>query len=178
METNWPQNWRLTVLETIKMTLVIAPITSFKMTGRADCAVSAFSPLPLPVRADVHWLWGGGELAFGQKSVPLPPLVACIQSKANFPFYQVCLFIGFWVTSGRTPLPVMLSGPNLLCWLHNKSVSLRRGVRLGRDFIWEPADREGGRLVLQNNDIVRAWMSDSFMDQRWGEVRKQSKKTI
>ena len=72
----------------------------------------------------------------------------------------------------------MLSGPNLLCWLHNKSVSLRRGVRLGRDFIWEPADREGGRLVLQNNDIVRAWMSDSFMDQRWGEVRKQRKKTI
>ena len=81
------------------MTLVMPPITSYKMTGRADSAVSAFSSLPLPVRADVHGLWVGGKLAFGQKSAPLPPLVACVQNKANFPFYQACLFIGFSVTS-------------------------------------------------------------------------------
>ena len=57
-------------------------------------------------------------------------------------------------------------------------MNLRRGVGPGRDFIRKPADREDGRLVLQNNHLVRAWMSDSFMDQRCGEVRKQIKKSI
>ena len=49
----------------------------------------------------------------------------------------------------------------------------------GRNFIQELADREDGRLVPQNNRLVGAWLLGSFMDQRWwGEVRKQSKKTI
>ena len=45
-----------------------------------------------------------------------------------------------------------------------------------RDLIWEPADWEDSSLMLQNNHLVRAWMPDSFNDQTWGEVRKQSKK--
>ena len=40
------------------------------------------------------------------------------------------------------------------------------------------ADQEDGRLMSHNKHIVRAWMPDSFTDQRWREVRKQSKKTI
>ena len=49
----------------------------------------------------------------------------------------------------------------------------------GRNFIQELADREDGRLEPQNNHLVGAWLLGSFMDQRWwGEVRKQSKKTI
>ena len=42
----------------------------------------------------------------------------------------------------------------------------------------KPADQEDGRQMSQNDHVFRAWMSDSFMDQRWVEVRKQSKKTI
>ena len=33
-------------------------------------------------------------------------------------------------------------------------------------------------LSFQNNHLVRAWMPDSFIDQRCSEVRKQSKNTI
>ena len=39
----------------------------------------------------------------------------------------------------------------------------------------ELADREDGRLTSQNNRLTGAWMTGSFMGQRWGEVRKQSK---
>ena len=39
MGTNRPWNCRLTVLKTIKMTLIRPPVTNFKMTVRADCAV-------------------------------------------------------------------------------------------------------------------------------------------
>jgi len=42
----------------------------------------------------------------------------------------------------------------------------------------KPDDREDGRLMSQNNHLVGVWMPGSFMDQRWGEVRKQSKKAI
>jgi len=41
----------------------------------------------------------------------------------------------------------------------------------------ELADWKDGRLMSQNNHLVRAWTLVSFMDQRWGEVRKQSKST-
>ena len=36
------------------------------------------------------------------------PTVASICNKANFPFRQSCLFIGFWVASSRTPLSVTM----------------------------------------------------------------------
>ena len=39
-------------------------------------------------------------------------------------------------------------------------------------------DLEDGRLMSQNNCLVRVWMPGSFMDQRWREMRKQSKKAI
>ena len=42
----------------------------------------------------------------------------------------------------------------------------------------ELADREDGRLMSQNHHLTWVWMSGSLMDQRWGEVRKQSKKAI
>ena len=53
----WPQGngskpapyWRLTVLKTVKTTLIRPLMTSFK-TARADCAVSACSPLPTPLK--------------------------------------------------------------------------------------------------------------------------------
>ena len=47
--------------------------------------------------------------------------------------------------------------------IRDELVSLRQG----RDFIWELADGEDGRLGPQNNHLVGAWMPGSFMDQRW-----------
>ena len=49
-------------------------------------------------------------------------------------------------------------------------------LELGRDFIQELADQEDGSLAPQINHLVWDGISDSLMDQRWGEVRKQSKK--
>ena len=46
----------------------------------------------------------------------------------------------------------------------------------GKDFIQKLADWEDGRLAPQNNHLVGVWMLDYFMDQRWGQVQKQSKK--
>ena len=40
------------------------------------------------------------------------------------------------------------------------------------------ADPEDGRLMSQNNHVVRVWMSGYLLDWRQGEVRKQCKKAI
>ena len=37
---------------------------------------------------------------------------------------------------------------------------------------------EDGRLAPQNNHLLGVWMPGSLIDQRQGEVRKQSKKAI
>ena len=52
--------------------------------------------------------------------------------------------------------------------VHSKSVKIRWGV----------GTRKMGALCLKKNYHVGAWMSDSSMNQGWGEVRKQSKKII
>ena len=102
--TNWSWNWRLTVLKTIKMTLVGSLLTNFKMTVRT---VSICSPLPLSIKAPVHWLSVG--VAGARKRVHLwtgvcPPLLQLPASKIKQTFYQTCLFTGFWSTSSQTPL--------------------------------------------------------------------------
>ena len=60
MRTNQPWNQRLIVLETIKMTLVRPSMTKLEMTVRADCAVSACSPVPLSIKVLAHLLSVGG----------------------------------------------------------------------------------------------------------------------
>ena len=42
----------------------------------------------------------------------------------------------------------------------------------------ELAGPEDGKLMSQNNCLVRVWMSGYLMDWRWGEVRKQCKKAV
>ena len=68
----WPQRngskptlyWRLIVLKTVKMTLIRPLMSSFK-TVRADCAVSACShlpiPLKLPLKSSCLWIPGSGS---------------------------------------------------------------------------------------------------------------------
>ena len=84
----------------IKMTQVRPLTANVKMTVRTQCAVSSCSPLlnlwsspPLPVC---------GGVDFGEMSA-LPLSVAGIWNKANFPFHQPGLLIGFGTASSRTP---------------------------------------------------------------------------
>ena len=53
-----------------------------------------------------------------------------------------------------------------------------RGWGKEETLIGEPTDQEDGKLAPQNNHLIGVWMPGSFIDQRWGEVKKQSKKAI
>ena len=80
-------------------------MTNFKMTVRADCAVSACRPsLCLQKLLPTDCQRGSWPL---DRSPP-SPMVAGLQSKANFPFHQLCLFIGFRTTSSQIPLSITL----------------------------------------------------------------------
>ena len=103
-------------------------MTNFKMTVRADCAVSTRSLLHPSVKALAHWLsWTGGETGSGQVSTIHPPWVAGIQNKASFPFYQSSLCTGFWVASSWTPLSITTlytySPPPPLSQIHDSGQS-------------------------------------------------------
>ena len=52
---------------------------------------------------------------------------------------------------------------------------LRQGITT---LFRELADQEDSRLMSQNNHFTWFWMPGSFTDQRWREVRKQSKKAV
>ena len=60
MGMNRPWNWRLTVPKAIKMMLVRPLMTNFKMTGRADCAAAAWSPLLLSIKSLAPLIFMGG----------------------------------------------------------------------------------------------------------------------
>ena len=61
------------------------PMIYFKMTVRADGAVSACSPLPVPITAFAHWLSvGWRESAFGLKLALLPNCWHPKNSKLSF----------------------------------------------------------------------------------------------
>ena len=51
------------------MKLVRPPVTNLKMIVRADCAVSACSPLPQSIKALAPLVVSGGGTTFGQTSV-------------------------------------------------------------------------------------------------------------
>ena len=84
----------------------------FKMTVRADYAVSAGSSVLLSIKALDHWLSvRGSQLSYRSSphAPPLPCPAAGIQNKVNFSFHQPCLYNGFWVVSNQTPLLVAIS---------------------------------------------------------------------
>ena len=59
------------------------------------------------------------------------------------------------------------------------SESKRRGVEARKTTLFrKPANREDGRLAPQNNHLIWVWMPGSSIDQRWEEMRKQSKKAF
>ena len=87
-----------------------------------------------------------------------------LNSTEHYPCAQVLLMLGFsngCVSPGALgPLPVV------------KPLSKEETL------IGELTDQKDGRLAPQNNHFIRVWMPGFFIDQRWGEVRKQSKKAI
>ena len=100
--TNRSCNWRLTT-QTSWIWLG-HHMTNFQEIIRADCTISACRPLPLSIKALAHWLSVQEvSLLLSICPPPAPLLVASIQSKANFPFHQSHLSVGFWEVSGWTP---------------------------------------------------------------------------
>ena len=83
-------------------------MTNFKMTIRADCAVSASSPLPPSIKALAHWL-SVGKSAFRQEST-LPHLPASLLNKADFPFHQLASLLAFEWRAAGPPLSVTGGG--------------------------------------------------------------------
>ena len=70
MGANWSSNWRLTIWN---IQDDAAQTTNFKMTVRADGAISAGTPFPLSTRALAPWWSVGRQLAFEQESASPPP---------------------------------------------------------------------------------------------------------
>jgi len=92
------------------MTLVRAPMTNLKVTVRADCAVSTRNPSFCPDTLLPHSLPVRRSRPLDTRPPTAPPLpptppplaVAGVWNKANFPFHQPGLFIGFWAVSSQT----------------------------------------------------------------------------
>ena len=100
------------------MMLIRPLMTNFKMTselpvlflhGAPPSAYKSSCPLIVGVAGA-----GGGGSWPSDRHPPFPP-VAGIQNKANFPFHQPGLFIGFWAASSRTPLSVKIPLTFLSC---------------------------------------------------------------
>ena len=98
MWTKWTWNWRLTVPKTIKMPLFRPPLTKFKLTIRAACAVSTCSPFPLPTKF-AHWLSGERSQPLDRSPPSLPQLLA---SKIKQTFLSTNLTL-FWFLSSKQP---------------------------------------------------------------------------
>ena len=109
MGTNQSWNWRLAVFKIIKMVVVRPPMINFKIMVRADCVVPACSPLPSPTEALAHRLSMGQRGEVSLWTGVHAPLVSSVQNRANFPFPQPCLFIGFWAGISWTPFSVTKS---------------------------------------------------------------------
>ena len=119
MGTNWPWNWRVTVLKTIKMMVIRPWHDQFQDACQSWlCCFCMWPPLsayksscPLIVSG------GGGSWSLDMKSASPPtaamPTVAHLQNKANFLFHQPRLLsIGFRAASSQTLLSATLSTLN------------------------------------------------------------------
>ena len=97
------QEWHCKIT---KMVLVRSPMTNLKTTVRADCTVSACSPLPQPIKALAFSLSGGGggcESAFGQMSTLPSQLLASEMKQTFLSTNLACLLTsGQWAAAPHT----------------------------------------------------------------------------
>ena len=134
MEANHVWKWRLTLFNQ-DGDWSDHCMTDFKMTVRADYAVSACSSLLLSIKALDHWL-SVRKSQLSDRSSQHPPPVPCpaagIHNKVNFSFHQPCLYNGFWVVSSQPPLSVTVSDNRKLGkW----AFSVRVYVNLNTDYV-------------------------------------------
>ena len=90
------------ILTTIKMMLIRAPVTNFKITVRADCTVFCMEPHPFVYKSSCPPTVSRGGQPLNRQQYLLT-LGANLQNKANFPFHQPCLLTSFWDASSWTP---------------------------------------------------------------------------
>ena len=84
---------------------------------------------------------------------------------------------GWLATNSKAPaLLLQIVTPSPLCSPQDKSMNPRgsAGIRKGL----YSGDKEDSGLAPQNIHLVWTWMPGSFMDQIWGDVRKQILKAI
>ena len=84
------------------MTQVRPLMTNFEMIVRAECAVSACSPLPLSIKSLAPLI----VRVLSPRQVFPFALVAGLWNEINFLFHQPGLFNGLWILSSQTPLSV------------------------------------------------------------------------
>ena len=115
MRANWPWDKTLTVLKTIKMTLLRPPKTNFKMTVRADCAVPECSFLPLSIKALSHWLSGWRVSLW--TGVRPPCGLPASRIKQTFLYTTLASILAFEPLAARLQLSVTVSLINsLILW--------------------------------------------------------------
>lgn len=66
------------------------------------------------------------------------------------------------------------------CTPHTTGQGIRERRCRGKEnsFFRKAVGQQDGRLVPQNNRLIRVWTPGSSTDQGWREVRKQSKKAV
>ena len=110
METNWSWNWRVTVLKTIKITLIRPPHDQFQDDWQSWLLFLHIALSLCLYKALAHGYamrgWGGRQPVDKSPSSPVASIL-------NFPFHQPCLF--FWLLSCKQPDPTF--GNHLFCKL-------------------------------------------------------------
>ena len=88
---------------------------------------------------------------------------------------KICFYSERWLTEKMERHQVLARSTP-----HTTGQGIRETRCRGKEncFIQKAADQQDGRLVPQNNHLIRVWMPGSSTDQGWREVRKQSKKAI
>ena len=84
--------------------------------------------------------------------------------------HMVILFLVFWGTSVTESKLTLLA-----TWEASESKGQSVEAR-NMTLFRKPADQEDGRLMSQNNHLVRVWMPDSFIEPEREMMRKLSKK--
>ena len=91
------------------MTPVRPLVTNLKMTVRADCAVSACSPLLLSIKSLAPLVVNGRSQPLDRCS-PFPSFSPVCWNKANFPFHQPGLFISFGAAGSQNSSLLVTEG--------------------------------------------------------------------
>ena len=161
METNWPWTWKLIVLMTSNMILIIIRplvaisrrLSELTVMFQHEAPSLCLWKLLLTGCSWEKW-WGNRPL---DRSLP-STLVTDIQKKANFPCHQPCLFDVFWAASSQTPLLVTIRVELMWRWMAGREGGRGRLKQMA----WGPL--LGSRFYSDwNRDSLKSFESRSRM---------------